>query len=156
MRFWIPLGFLLIQLALFGLIVVRRSWPWVKRNFQLSTGNYVRKGHLFPLYVLEFSNYYLTREDAFSLVLDQEAQKLKEGANAFLTVSAGGEFWRNLGYFLQLRAKATETKGNAELYRGYVYFKAGKLFFVLGKDNVKIGPARYGGFFPALLLLSGR
>lgn len=119
------------------------------KNFRPSTGALYEEGS-FSLYAVELSTYYLTEEDAFSLVLDQEAQRLREGANAFLTLSMGGEVSSGLGYFLQLRGRAASAEKEVNLYRGFCYLKLGKFLFLAGKDNVKLGPSRLGGLLSGL------
>ena len=108
------------------------------------------KRGVFAIRALELSGYYHNSSDAFSLVLDKEGQRLREGVNAFFTMSLGGRFGSNLGYFLQARARYGPGAKEVELHRGYLDLKLGKFLFLAGKDNVKVGPSRFGGLLSGL------
>ena len=109
-----------------------------------------KDGFPFNFYSLDVDSYFLSEEDAFSLVLDREGERLKEGLNGFVTLSVGGFLTRWFSYMGQFRLCDSYEGKKAYLHRGVLSLDLGPLSLIGGRDNVKVGPSKYGNLLSGL------
>ena len=99
---------------------------------------------------LDFDSYFLTSKDAFSFVLDREGERLKEGLNGFFTLNFGASFTKWFSYTGQFRLCESYEGKKAYLHRGVFSFDLGPMSLIGGRDNVKVGPSKYGNLLSGL------
>jgi hypothetical protein len=108
------------------------------------------KRGLFSFYSFDLDSYFLTEEDAFSLILDHEGERLKEGFNGFLTLSFGGFPTSWFSYMGQFRLSDSYEGKKAYLHRGIISLDLEAMSLIGGRDNVKVGPSKYGNLLSGL------
>lgn len=96
---------------------------------------------------LRFETYYTNNKNSLSIIPDREGIRLSEDTNFFTTL--GGYYsptdFLNITY--NLRFSANEDTKKLYVHRLALNLKAGNTVITVGKDNIKVGPSRYGNLF---------
>lgn len=98
---------------------------------------------------IKLRTYYNSYESSISLLTEEEAIRLKEGINSSLDMIGNYSPVESLFFQYQIRGTSSKDTNKIEFFRAIAGLSTEDFLFVLGKDNIKIGPSRYGNLFSA-------
>lgn len=96
---------------------------------------------------VSFISFYSNSKNAFSIIPEIEGLKLNNGINSILQIGGGLDLKDKIIFNYQLRYNQNDNSSKTELYRIGVNVYLNNLIFTVGKDNIKIGPSKYGNLF---------
>lgn len=115
--------------------------------FSQNSNLYVDKSKFID--TIKIRTYYNNYESSISLIPEEEAIRLKEGVNSSLDIIGSYSPVESLFFQYQIRGTSNKDTNKIEIFRALTGFSIEDLIFILGKDNIKIGPSRYGNLFSA-------
>ena len=95
----------------------------------------------------DFKAYYTNNKNAFSIIPEEEGIKLEKGMNSILQVNGGLDLKNRFSYYYEARITQTEKYFQATIYRMTFSIFYENLILTAGKDNIKVGPSKYGNLF---------
>ncbi|MCS6876358.1 MAG: capsule assembly Wzi family protein, partial [Aquificaceae bacterium] len=108
----------------------------------LEVSSYCRKSKLVRYAELIAS--YNTKRTAFSLLPEEEGIRLEEGYNLHYTIGGDAGLADTLYVAYTIRGVNNRQESNAYVHRLSIQARLANYFLVGGKDNIKVGPSRYG------------
>lgn len=96
---------------------------------------------------VKIQTYYNSYESIMSIIPDEEAVRLKDGLNSFIDILGSYSPLENMFFQYQLRGNFNKEDSDLRVFRVVAGFGTDKLLFIAGKDNIKVGPSRYGNLF---------
>ncbi|MCX7738940.1 MAG: capsule assembly Wzi family protein [Hydrogenothermaceae bacterium] len=93
---------------------------------------------------MKSDTFYNSKESAVSIILEKEGIRLKEGLNLISTLEGSFSLSGKINLQYQLRNYFNQEENKLSVHRAFVTFNFEKLFLFIGKDNIKVGPSRYG------------
>ncbi len=89
-------------------------------------------------------SFYTNYKNAFSIVPEVEGLKLSENFNNILQISGGLNLKDKVILKYQIRSLQNDETSELDFYRYGIYFYFDNAILAMGKDNIKVGPSKYG------------
>lgn len=99
------------------------------------------------IYDIKLISFYNSYENTFSIVPEVEGLRLYKGLNNILQLGGGLDLQDKIIFKYQIRFNQNEKTTKLDFYRYGLYFYIDNSIITFGKDNIKIGPSKYGNLF---------
>ncbi|MEZ0322724.1 MAG: capsule assembly Wzi family protein [Hydrogenothermaceae bacterium] len=94
--------------------------------------------------------YYTSFENTFSIIPEYTALKLAKGFNNFSTLEGDFSLHDVLNFQYQLRYSNNSKTNEVNLFKATFSLKLDNTILTFGKDNIKVGPSKYGNLLSAV------
>ncbi|MFN3787475.1 capsule assembly Wzi family protein [Sulfurihydrogenibium azorense] len=95
----------------------------------------------------DFKLYYTNNKNAFSIIPEEEGIKLEKGINNILQINGGLNVKDRFSFYYETRLIQTEKDSYSTVHRATFSLFFNNLIITTGKDNIKVGPSKYGNLF---------
>lgn len=96
------------------------------------------------LKALKLDMFYNSKESLISMIPEKEGVRLREGMNVISALKGDFSISEKINFQYQLRKYLNQEENKFSIHRAFLSFNFEKVSLIVGKDNIKVGPSRYG------------